>query len=133
MAQALREAYERTDFEMVDNGALKLPSSTPAHFTPDETISPKTAADLEENLPEPYAFISPTFNLSERDETEFQLHTRMYDSITNEDFSLKVFSELVLIFPKSERFSFKTFRRAVTTLEDLLDTDLRFVEEYDDW
>lgn len=123
---ALREGYERTDFEMVQSGpSLEIPSSTPAAFTPDAEIGAETAEGLEDSLPDPYAFISPVFNRSDRDETQFQLHTKVYDSITNEFYALKVFSHLVLIFPKDEHFSFKTFRRAVTMLEDQLGVTLK--------
>lgn len=114
----LQTAYERTGFEIVQQTPnLELPVSTAAKFKPESEID---AARFQNTLSrQGYTFIAP------HRENNY-LSSKVYDPETNEFFHVKVHPRMVRIFPKSEEFSFETFERAVTTIENNL-TGLTFV------
>lgn len=107
----LKRGYEQTGFEIVPAGKnLELPVSDAATYRADEKV---LACDLEGALDDHnYAFIAPYA------EGNWTFSSKLLDTETNEFLHIKLNGTAVRIFPKSEEFSFETFRRAVETIDE---------------
>lgn len=124
--QTIRDAYDRTDFEMVATGAnekYEVPMSTPGVFEfadPDEV---RHGADVQNAIETgEYTTISPY--LDDKRDGRYYLSTKVLASETNEFFHVKATRHGVRVFPKDEEFSFETFRSFVEHLEDELGAEL---------
>ena len=123
MADRLRDAYEHTDFEIVETGAnLEIPTSTSAAFSLSQEVDPAAFQNaLHKNE---YSFIAPYTERS-------RLSSKVYDAETNEFFHVKLSGSMLRVFPKSEEFSFETFTRVVEVVEDSVGVSLEYQEEDD--
>lgn len=119
----LTEAYNRTDFEVIDHGNLSLPTSTPAVFTFDSGALPITAETLESLIENgDYQLIAPYSETS--DSGRVYLSSKVYAVDTNEFFHVKITSTHISIFPKDADFSQKTFEAFIDHITSVIDTSI---------
>jgi hypothetical protein len=117
----LHEMYDRMGYEVVEvHDELKVPTSKGVRFETSQQIEPNEAVshfDTEPHTP-----------IGEYMEERF-LSTKVYDSLSNEFFHLKVWDGTTGIYPVDDDFGLKTFKRAVGRLKEL--ADLEFIDEND--
>lgn len=105
--EEIKKGYKQTDFEIVSAGGndqYELPVSESVCYRMKKSID---VNKFENKLSDyEYTFISPYSKID-------YLSSKIYDSETNEFFHIKINDNKIRIYPKSEEFSMKTFKRFV--------------------
>lgn len=132
MSDSIQQAYDVTDFEMVEVGnGYEVPQSKPAHFefsdpgVISDAVTAQNAIDAGD-----YTLIAPVVDNGEDD--AFYFSSKVLASETNEFFHVKMNADGVRLYPKDAEFSFETLSQIVSHLETELGTDLLFVPDTDE-
>lgn len=128
MSNALEEAYDQTAFEVIEQGNLELPTSTPAVFEYNDDGDVTDASQARNAIESgDFALIAP--HTKNGDDGQFYLSSKVYAAETNEFLHVKMGSSNVRVFPKDEDFSFETLTAIVEQLETALGTTLQFTDQ----
>lgn len=117
----LREAFDRTDYELVRTGAgnrYEIPVSTPAILEVDGEVTGSAVSVCDRISASPFASIVP--DTEGEPDGGIYVSTKLYDGETNEMFHVKMDRQTVRVFPKDDELSFETFRHFVEHVEGQL-------------
>ncbi len=124
--EELKEAMSEMDFEIVDNGALKLPTSKPAVFSIDGDAEPDI--DVLEDELDKRDFGAIQKQSKTREDGRFYCHfhvvTDHYKRVR-----VKTWNDSVRIFPDDELPDTYEFVRIVNSIEDAFGCELRYDPE----
>lgn len=119
----LREAFEGTEFEVVETGNLELPTATPAVLGFDDDPGFDSADEAAEALEGgDYAFLD--VYTKDGEDGAFHLSSKVYDGETNQFLKIKMWRTQLNIFPDDDALTFETFRRFVEYVEEQFDVSL---------
>lgn len=127
----LRAAFEGTDFEVVDNGNLELPTATAAVLRLEEDPEFDSADAAAEALKGgDYAFIDTYARDGE--DGKYHVYSKVYDGETNQFIKIKLWRRQLNVYPDDDDLTFDTFRRFVEHVEEQFDVPLSRKEDNDE-
>jgi len=106
------KGYNQTDFEIITHksGNYELPVSQSANYVCNKNININKFVSHIELYG--YILISPYT------EEDIYLSSKILDCKSNEFLHIKINNNIIQIFPKSEDFSFETFKRIVNCINN---------------